>query len=33
MKKNLLCLLAFFLILMASAQGLAQTEPPPDLDA
>src|SRR5499433_4262782 len=33
MKKNLLCLLAFFLILLASAQGLAQTEPPPDLDA
>src|SRR5215510_435471 len=33
MKKNLLCLLAFCLILLASAQGLAQTEPPPDLDA
>src|SRR5262245_21797317 len=33
MKKNLLCLFAFCLILLASAQGLAQTEPPPDLDA
>jgi CubicO group peptidase (beta-lactamase class C family) len=33
MKKNLLCLLAFCLILLASAQGLAQTGPPPDLDA
>jgi CubicO group peptidase (beta-lactamase class C family) len=32
MKKNLLCLFAFCLILLASAQGLAQTEPPPDLD-
>src|SRR5262245_6692186 len=33
MKKNLLCLFAFCLILLASAQCLAQTEPPPDLDA
>src|SRR5215813_3918941 len=33
MKKNLLCLFAFCLILSASAQVLAQTEPPPDLDA
>ena len=32
MKKNLLHLFAFCLILLASAQGLAQTEPPPDLD-
>src|SRR5262249_53586946 len=33
MKKNLLCLFAFCLILSASAQVLAQTERPPDLDA
>jgi CubicO group peptidase (beta-lactamase class C family) len=32
MKKSLLHLFAFCLILLASAQGLAQTEPPPDLD-
>ncbi|HKQ74606.1 MAG TPA: serine hydrolase [Blastocatellia bacterium] len=33
MKKKLLFLFAFCLILSASAQGLAQTSPPPDLDA
>ncbi|HEU0175541.1 MAG TPA: serine hydrolase [Blastocatellia bacterium] len=33
MKKKLLCLFAFCLILLAGAQVLAQTEPPPDLDA
>lgn len=33
MKKNILCLFAFCLILFASAQVLAQTETPSDLDA
>jgi len=33
MKKKLLCLFAFCLILLASGQALAQTEPPPDLDS
>jgi CubicO group peptidase (beta-lactamase class C family) len=33
MKKNVLRLFAFFLVLFTSAQVLAQTELPPDLDA